>query len=251
MKRKSSVTYLKTQKRARRGTEYNPIYVGRVPKGGLNARTAGYLGIETKFIDYEYNAAVSKALAGAEADPAVGALNAIAQGDSENNRDGRKCTLVGLYIKGYIERDPVDQAGTISELTSAATCRLVVVQDTQSNGAQLNAEDVFEDPTDTALEPLVFRNLQYTKRFRILHDECIDLDITAIAANSAAGTPFIGGADRKHFSVSKQITLNVLHSGTTADISNITDNSLHVLCFSGANDADCTLRYISRIRFRG
>lgn len=213
-----------------------------------NMRTGGYMGLEKKFIDYEYDAAVNQALAGAEADPTEGALNAIAQGDGESNRDGRKCTLVGVHLKGYVQRD-ADTSATPLNSYLGCTARLVVVHDKQTNGAALNAEDVFEDPTDTDLEPLVFRNLAYTKRFSILHDEVINLDANTISVDPATGE--WSSAVRQMFTVNKKLNVPVLFTGTTANVSTISDSSIHVLCWTGANDAPATLRYISRVRFVG
>ncbi len=207
------------------------------------ARVATVVGIEKKFIDYEFDATIVKAIAGSEADPATDSISAIAQGDGESNRDGRKCTLVSVQCQGYIE--------LTSQLATdplAATVRLCVIHDKQTNGAQLNAEDVFADPTDTDLDPLAFRNLQFAARFQVIWDKTFVL--AAPAGGGDAPTPEFAPI-RRYFKLFKKLNLPVVHNAVAAAIASITDNSLHVLAFSGANDAATTLRYISRVRFLG
>lgn len=210
----------------------------------MNARTGGFLGIETKFIDYEYNALVQQSLVGSLAVPATAlALNAVAQGDGESDRDGRKCTTTALHMRGYVQIDK--NATGVDPLT--ASVRIVVVHDTQTNGGQLTETTVFKDPTGTALEPLVFRNLQYAKRFRILMDKSISL----YHPSGGGSTMPVYAPARKHFTLNKTLNMPTIYKSNGAIIGNITDNSIQVLAFSGATDSPCTLRYISRVRFVG
>ena len=72
-----------------------------------NIRTAGFLGIEHKFID---TSLVSSALTaptdstGGEHDPAtVLCLNAVAQGDGEEQRDGKAYVIDQLYMNGFVQ----------------------------------------------------------------------------------------------------------------------------------------------------
>lgn len=207
--------------------------------GARNTRTGGYIGIEKKFVDYEYEATVASTLAGSEADPTELAISAIAQGDGQSNRDGRRCVLRSVHVKGFLAFAP-------SGATSHGPCRIVVLLDTQTNGAQFNAEDVFVDPTDTSHDAITFRNLQYQKRFRVLGEFSYDL-------NSPGGgaTPMTVS---KSFQLHKEFKsgIPVEHTGTTAAVASISDNSIHVLAVCGTGvAAQVTLRYYSRVRFVG
>ncbi len=215
-----------------------------------NVRTGGFTGIERKFIDYEVDKAVVKSMAGGEVDPATGSISAIAQGDGESNRDGRKCVLKQVMVRGYVELNGLDDQGD-EILTQAATVFVALVQDTQSNGAQLNAEDVYDDPTDTDLDPLAYRNLQFSKRFRVLQTKLLQLTPQVFSKSGGASTDQQTAPVRRPFMFMKNVNIPVNHSGTTADISTVTDDSLHVLAWSGAADGTCTIRYISRVRFVG
>ncbi len=208
--------------------------------GGNGARTGGFLGIETKFIDYTYASAFVATMTGAEADPTTAdSLSAIAQGDGESNRDGRKCTLISLHMRGHVQLDPV----TGSSASSPKIMRVIVVWDTQTNGTQLNSEDVILAATHVEHG---FRNLQFSKRFRILKDATFTLNPLAGAGD---GTADDFAAVNRSFKWNFKLGIPVIHKGTTAVVANITDNSLHVIAF--ASDINCALRYESRIRFVG
>lgn len=217
----------------------------RVPPKRLNARVAGYLGIETKFIDYTFSGTVPTTNTGAEADPpgigaqtTPGSISAIAQGESESNRDGRKATLIHLDLGGDITT-PASAA-----LSGSTKVRVAVVWDTQTNGAQLNSEDVFLPATNVEHAK---RNLQFAKRFKILKDVLITMNPTNSAGNGTANDtgPFTKSF---HWKI-KLPNIQVIHNGNTAVVASITDNSIHVISF--ASNGSPVLNYESRIMFRG
>lgn len=216
-----------------------------------NPRIGGYLGIENKFIDYEYPyTAIANKWAGGEADPAtVNSISAIAAGDGESNRDGRKCTLTSVHIRGDIRFIP---ASSVSTAQRPSVACVVLVLDTQTNGSQLNAEDVMFEPNDDALQAHAFTNLQYSKRFKILHRQVVKLE--TIAASSPALAPSGTGypmGNITNFEINKKLDIPVIFNGTTASVSSITDNSLHVIAVTSSEEADTQLQYVSRVRFVG
>jgi len=217
-----------------------------------NAATAGFLGIEKKFLDTTRTAiavGAAAALTGGEYDPSsgcTGCLSCPAQGDTEQSRDGKRIVIDSLILKGFIQDgDSAGEApGTPNKVFVAA------ILDTQTNGAQLNSEDVFKNLSGSDLlncDPM--KNLLFGNRFRILKSQVFD--VTPIGISPAAATvahyavrrefdwyiPFKGGL---------QVNLN---AGTTADVANVIDNSLHVVAF--AVTAGTTIGYNARIRFQG
>jgi len=210
-----------------------------------NVRTAGFLGIERKFYDSNVasGTAIVAAAAGAEVDPTPDllCLNAIAQGDGESNRDGRKCIVKSLQIQGVLYKSTVnDQADAVAD----SIVRVLVVQDTQTNGAQLNSEDVL---LDGANDINAMYNLQYSKRFRILMDR--KYKITASNSHNDAAATGSVGYQQVPFRFYKSMNMPVNFSNTTSNIANITDNSLHVIMV--ANAAGCSTYYQARVRFVG
>ncbi len=220
----------------------------RVPAGARNVRTGGFTGIEKKYLDSFVSAGgVVGSAGGAEQDPAANAscLNAIAQGDGASDRDGRRVVLKSVVIRGSfygaLFQDEAD-------VKTGVGCRLMVVLDTQTNGAQLNSEDVLLDGAGE--DWLSHRNLQYTGRFRTLVDKFYVLPMIVNNDNNAQPTTISEIAGRRYFTIYKNLDIPVTFSGPNADIANITDNSLHVIAVASSGSS-ANLSYQARVRFVG
>ncbi len=215
----------------------------------MNARTAGYMGLEKKFVDYRVDDdQFTNVWAGGEMeDPTALSVSAVAQGDGESQRDGRVYYIHGIYITGTINRPAAEsQANPVGD----EIARLCLVWDKQTNGAQLNAEDVMltiaaGDDVDS------YRNLQSVQRFKVLADKKYRVAVTQGQVNEGAVNLFANGATTTPFKLSYtfKTPIKVSCSGTTAAIASITDNSLHVIGTS--NNGAATLSYTSRLRFTG
>jgi len=218
-----------------------------------NAVTMGFMGIEKKFLDTakaDTSIGAVAALTGGEYDPSAGCTNCLscpAQGDTEQSRDGKRIVIDSLIIKGYVRTDPA----AASTQSVPVKVFVAVVLDTQSNGAQLNSEDVFKNLSNNVLANVdVTKNLLFGSRFRILKSQVYDL--TPIGMSAASATVAHYGMRREFdwyipFKGGLQVNMN---AGTTADVANVIDNSLHVIAFSTV-DAVPKIGYNARIRFQG
>ncbi len=211
----------------------------------FNPRTGGFLGIESKFFDVE-SSADAFALAWATMEPATTNLSAIAQGDGESNRDGRKYEITSIHVKGQIAFDPLESQVSPPDDLIARVC---LVLDNQTNGAQLTATDVMDGGLGS--DWLAFRNLQFTKRFRVLRDLTFDIPVARTGMNEGAINLFANGSAKQTFNWNVRFNppLQVTMSGTTADIANVTDKSLHMIGVGSSTSGNLT--YQSRVRFRG
>jgi hypothetical protein len=216
-----------------------------------NARTGGFLGIEKKFYDTSLSAAVLTApidASGGEHNPsATVTLNTVAQGDGESNRDGRQISMDSIYVKGNVF---IDLTANQSVSVQAGIVFIALVLDTQTNGAALNSEDVFKNQAGSsrlAASPL--RNLQFTSRFKVLEQ------VQAVLKDPQSvydGTNIERDGFDVPFTFYKKLGgLKVTYSGTTAAISNIIDNSLHIIAYTTSTDLTPLLYYQARLRFRG
>ncbi len=214
-----------------------------------NARTAGFTDIERKFADFNVpSKSISQTWAGGEFDPATAnSISAVAQGDGESQRDGRVYHIQSVHIKGFIKRA---QAEATAAPFDDCYVRFVLVWDTQSNGAQLNAEDVMlaiasgEDVNS-------WRNLQFSKRFIVLKDKIIKMSMANAQMNEGAVNSFASGGLKQAFKINKSFKtpIKVRCTGTTAVVGAISDNSLHMI--ATATEASYVATYQSRIRFTG
>lgn len=217
-----------------------------------NAVTAGFLGIEKKFLDTaktESAITVAAALTGGEYDPSTGCtgcLSCPAQGDTEQSRDGKRVVIDSLILKGFINNN----ATATSAVEIATKVFLAVVLDTQSNGAQLNSEDVFKNLSAAdILNCNPTKNLLFGSRFRILKSQVYD--VTPPGAFAASATYAANGIRRDfdwYIPFKGGLPVN-LNAGTTADVANVIDNSIHVVAFSTL--AGASIGYNARIRFQG
>lgn len=200
-----------------------------------NLRTGGYVGKELKFVDYAFNGSVSNTWA--PLNPSgVGCLNAVAQGAGESERIGRKITNHSLHIRGVISMPPTTAL--------ARTVRIIIVKDTQTNGAQLSASSVIA-PSGVSKNYLGWRNLEHVSRFQVLMDNLfvIQPDI------ASDGTDLHGNSPMRNFNLNVKCAGTTLFDDPTAQVSSITDNSYHIIACASAGGV--SLEYNCRFRYMG
>lgn len=220
-----------------------------------NLRTAGYLGIELKFLDVAWNGvalATSTDGSGGELQPSTGCTGAIsvpAQGDGESERDGRKFTMKNVYLSGNITTTAQSDQADVAEFQGYY---FALVLDTQANAATVVSEDVYLNPSTShiAMLPKPLRNLQNSKRFKIL-DSVFCPPGGAYAFNDAAATASMSNqvAPNITLSWSGEIACNCV--GTTANVASVSDNAIHLLAYTGSTAAVPTFFGKARTRFVG
>lgn len=90
-------------------------------------------------------------------------LNAIAQGDDVNNRDGNSILCPYIRHRGVVK---------INSSATATAVRMLIVMDTANQGSTPAVTDVLQSANVTA-----YINVDNTKRFWILFDQLYHLDI--------------------------------------------------------------------------
>jgi len=168
----------------------------------------------------------SATTAGGELDPATGnALFFPVQGDDYNNRQGRKVHVLAIKIRGTINI-PVANDQVAAQVTP--TIRLAVVQDTQTNSAQLNSEDVINSTM------YGYQNPAFFGRFKVLKDKWFALPAPF---RTWDGTNNQQSGYQKPFKMTIKfrkpvcVHYNSTNGGTVADV---IDHSFHVI--GGASD---------------
>jgi len=216
------------------------------------------LGVELKYLD-TCSTAVSinspTDCSGGEVPPTAGStgcLSAPAQGDGPQNRDGSKMIMKRIYMTGVI-RVGNEEAQATPETTPIVF--LALVKDKQTNGAQLNSEDVFTNQSAQSIQAAtVQRNMSFTNRFEVLKSMQLRIPATS-ASNDAAGTFGVHGIDvpfklKKNFGPEGcRVQFNV--TGATADVANVIDHSVHLIAFTSSTLMTPTISYNCRMRFVG
>jgi len=102
----------------------------------------------------------------------------ITQGPSSNlERIGDRINFQKIYGRLIVQSEDVDgtERWPITESNNGVIFRVVIVEDKQSNGNAATASQVFDTAFSTANTVQQFNNLSNTERFRILHDQIVNM----------------------------------------------------------------------------
>ncbi len=206
---------------------------------------------EKKFLDtYHTSSAISIATdaTGGEHAPtagSVGCISAASVGDAATNRDGKHMRIQSIEVKGTVySPNFVNQTAGIDAISAA----VFLVLDTQTNGNTINSEDVFKmiNP-EAAMNSIPSRNLLFGRRFKVLKAWHFNMESPQ---GSWDGTNMEMSGFVRTFEYFSKANIDVNYNiGTTADVANVVDNSLHIIAFQDNNL--CQLAYATRIRFIG
>ena len=253
---KGAIKKYKSSKAIVAPTSHSKKYSSTVKKAArsmLNSTTMGYLGIEKKFYDTSKGATNLSAptdCSGGEFDPSVSSMiSTPVVGDGPQNRDGKRIVIKSCQIKGFIDLAGVNATAGTPQVANPKVF-VALVLDTQTNGAQLNSEDVFTNTGAQAqLNVCLNRNLLFADRFRVLKSEIFDMSVSTLSHIAVNAFSFCGVARSFDWYVPMDLVVN-FNAGTTADVANVQDNSLHVIAFGTATTLNAiTLSYNARIRF--
>ncbi len=230
------------------------IVVSRKKFTKADTRSGGFQNLELKFLDQRIGStSIAALLSDGMRDPGSGVdcLNGIAQGDSESERNGRKYVIKSYHIRGEIRKD---QATGLIAFPRGVHGFVALVLDTQTNKAQMTGQDVFNN---TGHDPLAFRNLETSKRFKVLKRMTYSFTNQNMQTQDevvAPGTVVFGTAGQiETFEWNGNVNIPVICTGTTGTIAAINDNSLHMVAVASNSSVPdiVKLRYESRLRFVG
>lgn len=190
-------------------------------------------------------------------------LVTVANGTGPSNRIGQKITVKKLMIRAELKNIPATDPNHTSDRV-----RLIVVQDTQSNGSvPTAAADILTNPTDGKLIN-AFNNMSNSKRFKTLYDKTHTLN-TGIGApyahNAGWSVPAAASGTQAGYSVpadtvaftsgeyTKQVNiyLNNLHIpleyfGTTGAYTEIKTNNLFMFAVSAESHTQMSVTWRAR-----
>lgn len=220
-----------------------------------NFRTGGFLGIEYKFLDCAWNGVTINAStdgSSGELAPSSGCTSAIsvpAQGDGESQRDGRKYTIKSVWVSGVVDTTALSDQTDVFDLSGFY---FALVLDTQTNAAALNSESVFINPSTSAVAmiPKPLRNLQNSKRFKILASQYVPIT-GAYAFTDGASTGSLGPQTKPTVNLSWKGNIVCDSVGTLANVSSASDNSISLVGYNASGNITATFIGKSRVRFVG
>lgn len=217
--------------------------LSRKTRAAALLRTGGFASRELKFHDEAHTQAVTNDLTTAAALAENGTNNqlcGIVQGSAENQRIARCVWLKSVYIKGHINLPAaaaIENNGYVS---------LWLVQDKQTNSAQMSADDFLKNYGNTYGADS-FQNLRYSDRFKLLKYKRIRFPPRNCFGN--ASTSAVGAQDIP-FEIYVKCNIKKEHIGTTANVSEVTNSSIHLIaCRSEDAHSSTELTYQARVRY--
>lgn len=224
-----------------------------------NQRTGGFSGMEVKYFDTSKNLANCASLGNLSDgvfDPStVDCLNCPETGSGPQNREGRMIKMRSVHIEGVCQYVPQFDNIVVATVPDVF---IALVLDTQTNKAQMSSADCFTNPsTSLDLVTAPFRDLEYTKRFKVLKIRRIrapdlSLDISGASAHEYSGKLIHFEMHKKLFDLPVQFVGNA----SPNTVANIQDNSLHLVVFcdcatssSDTSKIEVKLGYNARVRF--
>ncbi len=198
--------------------------------GGYYGRYSGRGG-ELKFHDVDLDDGVVAAGGNVTA-----TVNIIAQGVTESQRVGRKCTIKSIHW-----RYRIFMPAQTDVATSAAgdNLRVIMYLDKQANGATAAATDILETADYQS-----FRNLANSQRFNIILDRtsAVNYDTMTSEGAGVVSTTF----SSRDFVLNKKCNIPIEFSATTGAIGEIRSNNIGVMLVGNAGIAG----FDSKIRLR-
>jgi len=223
--------------------------IARLRTSRVTSRNAAF-GPETKYFDTAIDASVTTAgstwadtevpcdfyvnSSGAPAAYTDSALIPSAQGSGYGQVDGLKYRIKKMRIRGSLSTATVTGASAVS---SGTLTRLLLIMDTQPNGAQAQGEDVMQDVGDFSSNAYTFQRVSNTGgRFRILKDKWFrNNPATAASTNVADATisyAFTNSIFKFQWVPKVPVEVNIKAGNATPAVSALSNLNIFLLAYS-------------------
>ncbi len=170
----------------------------------------------------------------------TGSVNLIAQGTTESERIGRKCTINSIGFRYVVSLPRLLASATPTE---SDIVRVIVYVDKQCNGLAAAVTDILESTIFFS-----YRNLSNSSRFTILCDKNHTINYPTFTSTQNADTFDAQGVSR-YYSFFKKVNIPIEYNSTTGAITEIRTNNIGVLLISANGVAGFTGTI--RLRFTG
>lgn len=168
-------------------------------------------------------------------------------GAALNQRVGRDIILKDVCVRGHV--NIAAQSG-LTTADAATYVRILLVLDTQTNSAQLNAEDVLNAASAANSTISSQPNPNFAERFVILDDIRMILSDPSLAGEVAANNVIQSGLARL-FELHADLRGLTMRFNATGGglITSVVDNSLHIIGACNDQALSPSISYYSRVRY--
>lgn len=162
-------------------------------------------------------------------------LNGVATGTDFTNRIGRRVNCVSVQVNGWIG----DGGNAVNEVDSTM-CRIMLVEDFQTNGVQATITDILSNA-----DPTAFMNLNNRERFKVHFDK--KFTVPPFNSNTTASDGLFCPVPTIKFF--KKINVPVVFEGTAATIGSISSGALYLVVLGSQAATSLQLNWSARVRF--
>ena len=177
-------------------------------------------------------------------------------GAALNQRIGRSVLVRKIKIRGQLIASTLQTAAAGYAPDDSNKVRLMLVQDMQTNAAQMTAAALMNDAADAATTINSYQNPNNFGRFRVLKDKEVTFQDANFAVNETAVGSFNAyqaGLIRNfkwtiNFKIPVKVQFNATNGGTVADI---VDNSFHIVAATtSTTNVNIGISYYSRVAYK-
>lgn len=170
-------------------------------------------------------------------------------GAALNQRVGRKIRIHKIKVHGTIF---VAQQAAQAAADACTKLRIVLVQDKQTNAAQMTGAQLFNDATNGNTTLQSFQNPNNFGRFHVLKDKMMSISNLNLTGSPTTADVIQASARYNfkfnvNFKTPVEVHFNATNGGTVADI---VDNSFHLLAACDNNAYAPQLSYYSRVCYK-
>lgn len=215
-------------------------------RGYTNRRTGGFSGIESKFFDTNV-AGLAFSTSWISMPPSVptnvDCISSPGVGTSESQHIGRTFNMQSIFVRGQVALPATeDQGAPVADIV----WRIIIVMDTQTNGAEVTAATVVDAGTNGTQ---AFRNLQHSTRYKILYDTGRRLLKPSGQTNAGVVDKYTNAGAVAFFNFNKvfKVPIKVRTTADDAKVGSIADYSIAVIGI--ASDTNLDLSFTTRLRY--
>lgn len=177
-------------------------------------------------------------------------------GSALNQRVGRSVLVRKIKVRGQLLSSTLQTAAAGYAPDDSNKVRLMLVQDTQTNAAQMTAAALMNDASDAATTINSYQNPNNFGRFRVLKDKEVTFqnpNFTVSETAAASFNAYQGGLIRHfkwtiNFKTPVKVHFNATNGGTVADI---VDNSFHIVAATtSTTNVNIGISYYSRVAYK-
>ncbi len=170
-------------------------------------------------------------------------------GAALNQRIGRKVKVLKIKLHGLMHFSTA--AGTNAPKNGTAI-RMMLVQDCQTNAAQMTGAQLMNDAASPSSTLMSFQNPNNFGRFKVLKEKRYILDDPNITG-TVAGADIVFNGKKLNWKLTAtfktpiDVHFNATNGGTVADI---VDNSFHIVCAADTVTYTPLITYYSRVCYK-